>query len=224
MADRTRARELAAEFHRKGDLTGWFEVLYREGAAGKSIVPWGDRGANPRLVEFANMHPFQGAGKKALTIGCGLGDDAELVASWGFATTAFDISETAVRLCRERFSGSAVEYLPADLLQPPQSWRRHFDFIFEANTLQVLPGPPRMRAIENIAGFLAPGGLLLVICRGRKPSEPEGQLPWPLTRDELSHFAAAGLEELLFEDIVNLEEPSEPPVRRFRALYQAKSV
>lgn len=224
MPDRTRARELAAEFHRKGDLTGWFEVLYQESAAGKSIVPWGDRGPNPRLVEFAAAHPLGGAGKKALTIGCGMGDDAELLASWGFATTAFDISETAVRLCRERFSDSSVEYLSADLLVPPQSWRRHFDFVFEANTLQVLPGAPRMQAIENIAGFLAPRGLLLVIARGREPSEPQGQLPWPLTRDELSAFTATGLQELSFEDIVKHEDPNEPPVRRFRVLYQAKSV
>ena len=224
MPDRTRARELAAEFHRKGDPTGWFEQLYREGEAGKSTVPWGNLCANPRLLEFWKSHPLSVAGKSALTIGSGFGDDAEQLAAWGFHTTAFDISETAIRLCRKRFPDSTVEYVAANLLEPPTAWRHNFHFVFEANTLQALPAAVRRGAIENIAGFLRPGGLLLLIARGREPSEPEGDLPWPLTRAELSAFVAAGLEELSFEDLVALEEPAEPPVRRFRVLYRAKSL
>jgi hypothetical protein len=61
---------------------------------------------------------------------------------------------------------------------------------------------------------------LLVIARGREPSEPEGQMPWPLTRAELSAFTAAGLEQISFEDLLDSEDPAEPAVRRFRALYR----
>jgi len=224
MPDRTRARELAAEFTRKGDPTGWFDQLYREGEAGKSTVPWGNLCPNPRLLEFWKSHPLPTAGKSALTIGTGFGDDAEQLAAWGFRTTAFDISETAIRLCRKRFPGTTVEYLAANLLEPPAAWCRNFHFVFEANTLQVLPAALRGRAIQNIAGFLRPGGFLLLIARGREPSEPAGDLPWPLTRTELSAFLVAGLEELSFDDLLALEDPADPPVRRFRVLYQAKSV
>jgi SAM-dependent methyltransferase len=220
MPDRTRARELAAEFLRKGDPTGWFEPLYQEGEAGKSIVPWVDLCINPYLLGFWRTRPQQTAGKSALVIGCALGDDAQQLAAWGFRTTAFDISETAVRGARKRFPSSTVEYLAANLLEPPLAWRGAFDFVFEANTLQVLPSKLRPRAIENIAGFLRPSGLLLLIARGREPSEPEGQMPWPLTRAELSPFTTAGLEELSFEDMLKVEDPAEPPVRRFRALYR----
>jgi SAM-dependent methyltransferase len=220
MKDRTRARELAAEFHRRGDPTGWFEALYQEGEAGKSVVPWANLCPNPRLLDLWNAHPLPTAGKMALTIGCGLGDDAEQLAAWGFQTTAFDISETAIRACRKRFPTTKVEYLAANLLDPPLTWRRAFHFVFEANTLQALPAALRPRAIKNIADFLCPGGLLLVIDRGREPSDPEGQMPWPLTRTELSAFNAAGLEELSFEDLLALEEPAEPGVRRFRVLYR----
>ncbi len=220
MKDRTRARQLAAEFIRKGDPTGWFEPLYQEGEAGKSIVPWANLSPNAYLLDFWEAHPQPTAGKTALTIGSGLGDDAEQLASWGFRTSAFDISETAIRASRKRFPDTAVEYLAADLLAPPSIWRRTFHFVFEANTLQVLPANLRPRAIENLAGFLCPSGLLLVVARGREPSDPEGQMPWPLTRAELAAFAAAGLEELSFEDLLNLEDPGEPPVRRFRALYR----
>jgi len=224
MPDRTRARELAAEFNRKGDPTGWFEILYQEGQAGKSTVPWANLCPNPRLLDFWNTHPQQTAGKRALTIGSGLGDDAEQLAAWGFRTTAFDISETAIRASRKRFPKTGVEYLAANLLEPPSPWRHSFHFVFEANTLQVLPAALRPRAIENIAGFLCPGGRLLLIARGREPSDPEGQMPWPLTRAELSAFTAVGLEELSFEDFLDLEDPADPSVRRFRVLYTAKSV
>ena len=224
MPDRTRARELAAEFNRKGDPTGWFEILYQEGQAGKSTVPWANLRPNPRLLDFWNTHPQQTAGKRALTIGSGLGDDAEQLAAWGFRTTAFDISETAIRASRKRFPKTGVEYVAANLLEPPSPWRHSFHFVFEANTLQVLPAALRPRAIENIAGFLCPGGRLLLIARGREPSDPEGQMPWPLTRAELSAFTAAGLEELSFEDFLDLEDPADLSVRRFRVLYTAKSV
>ncbi len=208
------------EFIRKGDPTGWFETLYKEGEAGKSIVPWANLTPNPFLLDFWKAHPLPTQGKSALTVGSGLGDDAEQLAAWGFRTTAFDISETAIRTSRKRFPGTAVQYLAANLLKPPSTWRRAFHFVFEANTLQVLPADLCSRAIENLAGFLCPGGLLLVVARGREPSDPEGQMPWPLTHAELSAFTAEGLEELSFEDLLDVEDLGEPAVRRFRALYR----
>ncbi len=216
MTDRTRARELAAEFLRKGDPTGWFEALYKEGEAGKSIVPWADRGANPGLTEFWKEHPQTTSGKKALVIACGLGDDAEQLAAWGFETTAFDISETAIRTARKRFPKSEVKYSEADLFQPPAEWERKFDFVFEANTVQALPASVRAQAIQKIAGFVGPGGKLLAIVRGRESHEPEGEMPWPLTRAELGEFVRAGLKEESFEEYFDNEEP---PARRFRVLY-----
>ena len=218
--DRTRAIELARQSLAQGDPTGWFEQLYQEGEAGKSTIPWANLCPNPHLPDFWKSHPQPTAGKSALTVGSGLGDDAEQLAAWGFRTTAFDISETAIRTSRKRFPTTKVEYIAANLLDPPSSWRRAFHFVFEANTLQVLPAAFRLRAIENIAGFLCSGGLLLVIARAREPSDPEGQMPWPLTRAELSAFTTTGLEELSFEDFLDLEDPGEPAVRRFRALYR----
>lgn len=216
MADRTRARQLAAEYIAKGDPTGWFEHLYREGEEGKSVVPWVDLQPSPNLLEFWKNQPLPAGGESALTIGCGLGDDAEQIAQWGFSTTAFDISETAVRACRRRFPESRVQYIAADLLQPPEAWLRAFDFVFESNTLQVLPQAQRVRAIENAAGFVKEGGKLLVIARARSESDPPGEMPWPLTRAELNHFTEIGLRELSFEDFMDSEDP---PARRFRALY-----
>lgn len=219
MVDRKRARELAAEFLRKGDPTGWFEVLYREGEAGKSIVPWADRGANSGLIGFWRANPQATDEKKALVIACGLGDDAEQLAEWGFETTAFDISETAIRMAQKRFPKSGVKYRVADLFQPPAEWERSFDFVFEANTVQALPAEIRALAIQKIAGFVQPGGKLLAIVRGREADDPEGELPWPLTRAEMNEFVRAGLTEESFEEYFDNEDP---PARRFRGLYKRR--
>jgi ubiquinone/menaquinone biosynthesis C-methylase UbiE len=216
MKDRTRARELAAEFLRKGDSTGWFEALYKEGEAGESIVPWADRGPNPGLIEFWKTNPQKTEGKKALVIGCGLGDDAEQLAQWGLETTAFDIAETAIRTARGRFPKSEVKYTAADLFQPPAEWDRGFDFVFESNTVQALPIALRSQAIEKVACFVKPGGSLLVLARGREPDEPADEMPWPLSRVELGEFDRAGLVEKSFEDYFDDEEPRS---RRFRVLY-----
>src|ERR1700722_5441280 len=216
MRDRTRARELAAEFLRKGDPTGWFEALYKEGEAGESVVPWADRETNSGLIEFWRARPQATDGKKALVIACGLGDDAEQLAAWGFETTAFDISVTAIRIVTMRFPKSEVKYREADLFHPPAEWERKFDFVFEANTVQALPASIRAQAIQKIAGFVGPEGRLLAIVRGREAHEPEGEMPWPLTRAELAEFVRAGLAEESFEEYFDNEDP---PARRFRVVY-----
>jgi SAM-dependent methyltransferase len=216
MVDRKRARELAAEYLAKGDPTGWFEVLYKEADEGKSVVPWADRAGNSSLLEFWNASPQPTNGKTALVIACGLGDDAEQLAVWGFATIGFDISETAMQMARKRFPGSAANYRVADLFQPPAEWEHHFDFVFEANTVQALPVHLRTQAIQKIASFVGPGGKLLAVVRGREEHEPQGELPWPLTRAEMNEFVRAGLTETSFEEYFDNEDP---PARRFRVLY-----
>jgi len=208
--NRVRARELAAEFHRAGDPTGWFEPLYKEHEQGQKVVPWADKGTNPNLLEFA------GAGKTALVVGCGFGDDAEQLAAWGFETTAFDVSPSAIRACQRRFPESPVSYVAGDVLAPPEEWTGSFDFVLEIYTLQVLPKELRPRAIRGLAGFLKKDGMLLLIARGREENDPEGSMPWPLTRREFDEFVAAGLREDSFEDYFDKELP---PVRRFRAIY-----
>jgi SAM-dependent methyltransferase len=216
MPDRERARELATESLRRGDPLGWFEQLYQEAEQGKCEVPWADLCPNPHLLDFWKTCPQQMVGKTALVIGSGVGDDSEQLAAWGFQTTAFDISETAVQVTHRRFPNTHVEYLVADLLDPPATWHHNFDLVLEVYTLQVLPEKLRPLAIEKIAGFLKPAGSLLVIARGRDQADPSGEMPWPLTREELQEFTRAGLKEVSFEDYL---DPEDPHVRRFRALY-----
>lgn len=213
---RTTARDTAYKYLLAGDPLGWFEDLYDRADGDPAIIPWADLSANPNLISWLDERGSADLGRTALKVGCGLGDDAEELARRGFETTAFDVSATAVDWCGRRFPRSRVSYVVADLLSAPKSWKGAFDFVLEAYTLQVLPPELRDRAMRSIASFVADGGLLLVIARGREPDETEGRMPWPLTGEELSVFRSFGLHDVSFEDYMDDEEP---PVRRFRAMY-----
>ena len=210
-------RRLAGESIARGDATGWFEELYRRAGEEWGRIPWADLVPNPHLVAWLDGPSAGAVGGSCLVVGCGLGDDAELFAARGLRVVAFDVSATAIEGCRRRFPDSRVEYVVADVLAPPDAWRERFDLVFESYTLQVLPPEARLRAAREIAGLVAPGGRLLVLCRAREAADPEGALPWPLTRAELDEFPRCGLAEVAVESFLDDESP---PVRRFRALYR----
>jgi flavoprotein hydroxylase len=215
--DRSRARALAREAIGRGDALAWFEVLYREAEAGTTVVPWADLVPNPHLVAWLDAHPDVDG--RALDVGTGFGDNAEELARRGFAVVAFDVAGTAVARARERFPGSPVRYAVADLLEPPAEWRAAFDLVAETYTLQVLPPRERGLAVQALRTFVAPGGTLLVIARGREPADPEGAMPWPLTRGEVEAIAGDGLTLTGLEDFLDDEDP---PVRRLRATFRRR--
>jgi SAM-dependent methyltransferase len=216
-AQRTTARDIAQRHLASGDALGWFEDLYSQAAGDVAIIPWADLIPNSNVINWLDQHQVAGTGREALKIGCGLGDDAEELARRGFRTTAFDISASAIAWCRRRYPQSPVSYVVEDLFRAPIEWRGKFDFVLESYTLQVLPPYLRREAINHIAAFVAPHGTLLVVSRGREPDEPQGEMPWPLTKDELTDFLKLGLKEVSFEDYVDDEDP---PVRRFRVAYR----
>jgi hypothetical protein len=151
-------------------------------------------------------------------VGCGLGDDAEWLAARGLAVTAFDIAPSAVSACGERFPGSSVNYVVANLLGLPRQWaRQRFDLVVEAYTVQVLPpGSPERAASFGALASLT-GGTLLVIARGREPADDPGSMPWPLTAEEMTRFEELGLTKIQFEDY---PDPEDLNVRRFRGEYR----
>ena len=215
---RAYARRLAAESIARGDVTGWFERLYSESDRDRFPISWVDLAPNPYLVAWLGGRAAPPSGR-ALVVGCGYGDDAEFLAAIGMSVTAFDVAPAAVARCRTRFPESPVAYEVADVLEPPAEWTGTFDFVFEAYTVQVLPGSARAACARSIGRFVAPGGTLLAVARSRSPEDPEGLMPWPLTRAELYEFAVPDLELVRVDEIL---EPGDPPVPRFVAEFAAR--
>ncbi len=97
--------------------------------------------------------------RRVLVVGCGLGDDAEYLSKLGANVTAFDLSQTAIDWCHQRFPDSKVNYQAVDLFTAPADWKLSFDLVVEIYTIQALPANIRPHAIESIGNFVAPNGL-----------------------------------------------------------------
>jgi len=186
---------------------GWesgFEELYAGAGDDLNQIPWAALAANPALVAWLAGEPAPSVAA-ALVVGCGLGDDAELLAGSGFAVTAFDVAPTAIERCRQRFPDSEVDYRVADLFALPHAWQRAFALVVEIRTLQSLSLSKRTSAVTAIAETVRPGGRIFVRCLARREHEPVGARPWPVSRAELALFTHAGLVELAVR-----EESPEP--------------
>lgn len=213
---RGHVRDLAREHLERGDQRGWFERLYAGAGDDWSGIPWADLEPNPFLLSWL-AEPESSTGGRAIVVGCGLGDDAEALVAAGFEVTAFDLAPAAIAACRRRFPGSVVDYQAADLLDLPAAWEGAFDFVFEAYTLQSVPPEERRRMLAPLAGLAAPGGRLLLVCRGHyEGTEAADGPPWPLAHEDLVPLLDDGLVEERFED---LADPAEP-VRRFRMVFR----
>lgn len=216
MDDLKRAtQDLAGQYADRGDPDGWFEEFYARAQGDIKKIYWADLKPNPCLLDWVQTHPSR-PNAAAITIGCGLGDDAEALAAAGYRVTAFDISASAITMCRDRYPDSVVEYLVADLFSPPTAWHQAFDLVYECNTIQALTGSNRVNAIEAISNLVAPGGHLLVSCRSREAEEENNAFPVPLDRHEIKGFIRTGLVELYFNAY---DDDQEPPVPHFFAVY-----
>jgi 2-polyprenyl-3-methyl-5-hydroxy-6-metoxy-1,4-benzoquinol methylase len=197
--------------------SGWFEPLYAEAQGDTARVPWAKNQAHPYLQQWLTTHPPQTEKKSALVIGCGLGDDAEILSSIGYQVTAFDISPTAIAWCHQRFPESTVNYLVKDLFDLDPTWQSKFDFVFECKTIQALPLSVRSLAIGKIAALVAPSGTLLVITRYRDADTiPDGP-PWALSDVELSQFMELGLTEVRRDRFIEGEQTK---IEQYRLEYR----
>jgi SAM-dependent methyltransferase len=209
-------QRLAETYADHGEPNGWFEEFYARAEGDFHKIYWADLKPNPLLLAWMEDHQ-SGAGMKAITIGCGLGDDAEALARYGYRVTAFDISPSAIEMCRQRYPGSTVDYHVADLFSLPAEWMRGFDLVYECNTIQILTGPLRAQAIIAISDLVAPEGVVLVSCRSRNAGAELDAFPVALDKDEIDGFQRAGLLETHF---LAYDDDQTPPVPHFFAIYQ----
>ncbi|MDQ3130370.1 MAG: class I SAM-dependent methyltransferase [Acidobacteriota bacterium] len=214
---RERTKEIQAEFAEKGDALGWFDALYREAAGDNERIPWADLEPNKFLRRFAEQTNLQGNNRKALVVGCGLGDDARYLYDLGFRVTAFDISRTAIEWARKLHSNTDIKFYTADLFDAPKEWFAAFEFVLEVYTIQPLPLEMRPQVIDAIANFVEFRGKLIVVTRGREDDEIPLELPWALSRKDLSRFEVNRLQQIHFEEMFGDEEE---PIKRFVIEYE----
>ena len=210
-------KKMVKSYQEADDPTGWFDRIYTDAEGDHTAVFWADLEPNPYLLKWLETHDPMEKTYKAVVVGCGVGDDAEALSEAGYEVTAFDISPEAIRLCKNRYPGSRVNYLVADLFDYPAQWDGNFDLVFECNTIQVLPGKYRIQARDAMVSLLAPQGYILVSCRSRLKGEQEDDIPLPLDKEEIDGFLRCGLSNESFEAY---DDTQEPPVPHFFASYR----
>ena len=217
---RERTKEIQGEYAEKGDSLGWFEALYKEARGDNEKIPWADLEPNKFLRKWAEKTNLQGNNRRALVVGCGLGDDARFLYDLGFDVTAFDISPTAIEWARKLHAETDIKFFVADLFDTPKEWFKAFEFVLEVYTIQPLPLEIRPKVIDAIANFVKfPDGKLVIVTRGREDDEVPPEMPWALSRADLSRFEANNLRQIYFEEALGDEEP---PIPRFVIEYEAK--
>ena len=102
-----------------------------------------------------------------------------------------------------------------DIFDMPKKYHEHFDFVFEALTIQSLPVEFRQMMIKAVVDSVAKNGKLLVVAH--KQDRLKDGPPWPLTDEEVKFFKSNGMKELSFELI---HEESKVSDIKFRVLYQ----
>jgi len=192
--------------------SAWFDELYKQHQNNHDNIPWARQNVNPLLQTYLDEKKEHKG--NALVIGCGLGDDAYALFKVGYHVVAIDVSQTALDLAKKRFSDADIEFVKQDIFDMPEKYDEHFDFVFEALTIQSLPREFREKMIHAVAKTLKKGGELLVVAH--KHNGNTSGPPWPLTQEEVNLFKDAGLKELKFE-LIN--EDSHISNTKFRLLY-----
>ena len=172
------------------DRTEFFETVYQQADGDAAMVPWADLEPKTDLLGWLNKNA--GKGRRAIDIGCGLGDNAEAMQIAGYQTTAFDFSPDAIEWAQRRFPGSKVDYHVADLSSLPRDWAGRFDLVHECYTLQSIPPETLEWSVPAVASLVAPGGTLLVYTRIREDGAAVEGPPWPLEQSVTARFAAMG--------------------------------
>ena len=189
----------------------FFESVYKNADHDDlAAIPWATLAPNVYLEKHLSMHEPV-SGKKALVIGCGLGDDALILEKHGYEVEAIDISPSAIDLARKRHPESKVDFHVGDIYDMPASSIGKYDFVYEGLTIQSLPPADREKLVRIIVSLVADNGELLVYAHSQNDEENFGGPPWPLYADEFALFEKEGLEK-----IYDKKEEESMPVAPYR--------
>ena len=211
-------KKMVKTYQENNDPTGWFDSIYKNAQGDFRKVFWADLEPSAYLVDWLKENHIKKENKTACVIGCGVGDDAQALSEFGFDVTAFDISPSAIELCKNRYKNTKVNYEVADLFDYPKEWFEKFDVVYECNTIQVLPDGYRKKARIAMSSLIAKDGYILVSCRSRNEGEKEDEIPFPLSKSEMDEFTTIDkLKEISF---LAYDDEQTPSVPHFFAIYK----
>jgi len=168
-------------------MDNFFNGIYKNANESYSNIPWATLDGNIYLKEYLENEK-QTTNKKALVIGCGLGDDANLLFLHGYIVDAIDISQNAINLAKKRFPNTDINFMVQDIFNLPDFMKNNYDFIYEGLTIQSINPKFREEIIKTISNLNNTNGKLLVYTNIQNDNTSLGGPPWPLYKSELELF------------------------------------
>ena len=125
-------------------------------------------------------------------------------------------SPFVVEWAKKRHEKGGIEWVVADLLNPPDEWRGEFELVLEVHILQAIPENIRNNAARKLPLFVAKGGHLVCIGRFDDNGSPHEGPPWPLNQVFIESIG----ESLGQMSMVKATLPNdEPSTTRYRATW-----
>src|SRR5262245_5909905 len=179
----------------KREFPRW-EELYQQQEV--ESMPW----FNPELDEDLEkaLDELGLRGGSALDLGTGPGTQAIHLARRGFAATATDISEAAIRLASEKAQNEGLEitWEQDDILDTRLD--RQFDFIFDRGCFHVLAPERRVDYVRIVSGLLKAEGYLFL--KRFSHLQPGEQGPYRFTPEQILEIFSSRLSVLSIKETV----------------------
>ncbi len=163
-----------------------FEKAYRGEASemgGADRPPWSIGEPQPEIAALIEEGKFHG---DVLDAGCGEAAVSLYLAERGFTTVGLDLSPTAIEMAREEAAKRGLtnaSFEVADIASFT-GYDRRFGTIVDSTLFHSMPVEQRDGYQQSIARAAAPGASYFVLVFARN-NQPEGDLPNPVTEDEL---------------------------------------
>ncbi len=150
---------------------------------GADRPPWSIGEPQPEIAALIEQGKFHG---DVLDAGCGEAAVSLYLAERGFTTVGLDLSPTAIDMAREeavRRGLTNASFQVADIASFT-GYDRRFGTIVDSTLFHSMPVEQRDGYQQSIVRAAAPGASYFVLVFARS-KQPEGDLPNPVTEDEL---------------------------------------
>ncbi|MGE3724395.1 MAG: class I SAM-dependent methyltransferase [Candidatus Sericytochromatia bacterium] len=153
------------------------------------VCAWAIGKPQPAIEALANQEQIVG---DVLDVGCGLGENALLLASRGHMVWGIDWDQTLIQQARQQAQSQALEAtfvvgnaLELDVLG------EGFHTVIDSGLLHCLNDKERKRYLSGLAHVMFPGSRLFILCVSENEALSAADV-YPLSRKELEKYFQSG--------------------------------
>ena len=149
--------------------------------------PWDLGRPQPALVRLADERTFAGV---VLDAGCGTGENALYIASFGQRVVGVDVAESAVLTARKKAAarGIRADFEVADALHLDRLGRE-FETVVDCGLFHSFDRGERRDYVTSLASVTSPGGMLYLLCFSDVGPDTG---PHPISHEELTSAFKSG--------------------------------